>query len=272
MKRKILLGSLLAVLLTALLVCFTGGAAAEAKWPSGSKNGVKFDGKLKIDVTNSKEGYFMAAVTAKNKKRLKLRVVMSGETLTYDLNGDGEFEVFPFQLGSGKYNITLYENVKGKTYSTAGSISIRVELNREDGAFLYPNQYVNYSETSAAVAQAEAMCAGMNDKDAYDSIKKFMTDTFLYDYIKAVTVKAGTLPDIDGCYDKKMGVCQDLSAIMCCMLRTQGIPARLIIGYADKNYHAWIMVSVDGKDMYYDPTAALNAISKPVSYSVERYY
>ena len=27
---------------------------------------------------------------------------------------------------------------------------------------------------------------------------------------------------------KRMGVCQDLSAIMCCMLRTQGVPARLI--------------------------------------------
>ena len=29
-------------------------------------------------------------------------------------------------------------------------------------------------------------------------------------------------------------VCQDLAAIMCCMLRTQGLPARLVIGYADK--------------------------------------
>ena len=47
--------------------------------------------------------------------------------------------------------------------------------------------------------------------------------TFSYDYIKAINIKAGMLPDIPGTWDKRMGVCQDLAAIMCCMLRTQGI-------------------------------------------------
>ena len=272
MKKRILLCGLLAGILAALLLCFPDGAAAEAKWPSGSPNGIKSDGKLKIDVTNTSEGYFMAAVTSQNKKKLKLRVVMEGETITYDLNGSGEFEVFPFQLGSGKYSITLYENVKGKTYSAAGAITIRVDLSREDAPFLYPNQYVNYTAASEAVGMADSLCKGLGVKDSYDAIKKFITSTFLYDYIKAVTVQAGTLPDIDGSFAKKMGVCQDLSAIMVCMLRTQEIPARLIIGYADKNYHAWIMTTIDGKDIYFDPTAALNAINKPTSYSVERYY
>lgn len=272
MRKRILLCGLAAIMLTALTAWLPGGAAAEAKWPSGSKNGVKYDEKLKIDVTNSSEGYFMAAVTSKTKKKLKLRVVMSGETLTYDLNGNGDFEVFPFQLGSGKYNITLYQNVEGKKYSVAGAISVKVNLTREDGAFLYPNQYVNYTAASAAVGKADSLCAGKNEKDSYEEIKKFMTTSFMYDYIKSVTVKAGTLPDIDGCYEKKMGVCQDLSAIMVCMLRTQGIPARLIIGYADKNYHAWTVTEINGKEVFFDPTAALNAISKPLSYSVERYY
>ena len=75
-----------------------------------------------------------------------------------------------------------------------------------------------------------------------------------------------------GSYEKKMGVCQDLSAIMCCMLRTQGIPCRLIIGYADKNYHAWTVAQVGGQEMFFDPTAALSAISPPKAYSVERFY
>ena len=64
----------------------------------------------------------------------------------------------------------------------------------------------------------------------------------------------------------------EASALMVCMLRSQGIPARLMIGYADKNYHAWTVTSVANKEVFFDPTAALNAISKPVSYSVERYY
>ncbi len=271
MNRKILL-----CLITALLLVGAGGllngAAAEAKWPEGSSKGEKTNGKMKLDVTNTSEGYFMAAVTSKTKHRMKLRVVMGDVTLTYDLNGDGEYEVIPLQLGSGKYEISLWENVSGKKYSSAGKAALSVKLSREDGAFLYPNQYVNYTRLSEAVAKAEELCAGKSAKETYALVRQFMLDTFGYDFIKALTVKPGMLPDIDGCYQKRLGVCQDLSAVMVCMLRTQGIPAKLMIGYADKNYHAWTLTVVDGKEVFFDPTAALNAISSPITYSVERYY
>ena len=82
----------------------------------------------------------------------------------------------------------------------------------------------------------------MTEKEAYDAVCSYMSKTFLYDYVKAVTVKSGTLPDVDGTYGKKMGICQDLSAVMCCMLRTQGIPSKLVVGYAGTTYHAWISV------------------------------
>ena len=59
---------------------------------------------------------------------------------------------------------------------------------------------------------------------------------------------------------------------MVCMLRTQGIPSRLMIGYADKQYHAWVTTTVGNKEEFFDPTAALNSISKVKSYTTERYY
>ena len=270
LKKKILLCLIAALLLSAGsgLLC----AAAEAKWPEGSRGGKKTDGKMTLDLTNVSEGYFMAAVSKKTSHRMKLRVTKDGQTLTYDLNGDGEFEVFPLQLGSGKYDISLYENVSGKKYSSAGKISVKVTLTREDGCFLYPNQYVNYNELTKAVAAANELCAGKSEREIYTLVRKYMMENYGYDFIKSVTVPAGELPDIDSCYDKKMGVCQDLSALMVCMLRSQGIPARLMIGYADKNYHAWTVTSIESKEVLFDPTAALNAISKPISYSVERYY
>ena len=270
MKKKILLCLIAALLLSGCcgLLC----AAAEAKWPQGSSSGQKTNGKLKLDVTNISEGYFMASVTEKTTHRMKMRVVKDGETLTYDLNGDCKFEVFPLQLGSGKYEVSLYENVSGKKYSSAGKVTLNVTLTREDGCFLYPNQYVNYEEATKAVQVANKLCAGKTEKETYTLIRKYITENYAYDFIRSVTVAAGELPDIDYCYEKKMGVCQDLSALMVCMLRSQGIPAKLMIGYADKNYHAWTVTIIDAKEVFFDPTAALNAISKPVSYSVERYY
>ena len=56
------------------------------------------------------------------------------------------------------------------------------------------------------------------------------------------------------------------------MLRTQGLPARLMIGMADNNYHAWVVVKMNGKEQLYDPTAAVNGIANVKKYTVERYY
>ncbi len=270
MKRKILLCLIAAALLSGS--CGLIFAAAEAKWPTGSIGGQQSNGKMTLDLTNTSEGYFMASVSAQTNHRMKIRVAKDGQTLTYDLKNDGSFEVFPLQLGSGKYDVSLYENVSGKKYSNAGKISIEVKLTREDGAFLYPNQYVNYNELSKAVAQANKICAGKSEKEAYTLIRSYILENYGYDFIKSVTVAPGELPDIEGCFEKKMGVCQDLSALTVCMLRSQGIPARLMIGYADKNYHAWTLSTVDSKEVFFDPTAALNVIGVPVSYSVERYY
>ncbi|MBR1686528.1 MAG: transglutaminase domain-containing protein [Clostridia bacterium] len=249
-----------------------GSASAEAKWPTEPGKNVKKDGKLQIDVTSISEGYFHAGLQSKNKHKMKLRVTKGDNQLTYDLNSDAKYEIFPLQYGDGKYTIALYENVSGKKYSAAGKITINVTLSSQDICYYYPNQYVNYTPETDPVLVAEELCKNMSQKEAYDAICAYMSKNFVYDFLKAVNIKAGVLPDIDTCYSKRMGVCQDLSAICISMMRTQGIPARLMIGYADKNYHAWVETDFGGKSYFFDPTAAVNGISKVKEYSVERFY
>ena len=266
-------------LVTALVLIMLAGAffymrtrsGENARWPEEG-SWVQYSGLLAADLSNTSQGYFMAWASQPTSQRLKLRVVFNGTNLDYDLPGDGTSIVVPLQMGSGSYQVLLYENVSGKKYAEAGSLWLDAWLDREDIAFLYPNQYVDYTELSAAVEQADALCAGKSNMDAFQAVCSFMKSGFVYDFVKALTVKAGTLPDIDGSYEKRMGVCQDLSAIMCCMLRTQGIPSRLVIGYADDNYHAWTVTDVDGEEVFFDPTAELSAISRVKTYSVERFY
>ncbi len=256
-----------------LLVPGLSRAEGNARWPAEpAKKSLKKDGSLQVDASNVSEGYFLASMSKTTSSRLKLRVTKDGETLTYDLNGNGEFETFPLQLGDGKYEISLYKNVSGKKYTSAGKISLKVSLSDPNSCFLYPNQYVNYKPETAPVAEAQNLGAGKTDPEVYEAVCRFMSTSFVYDFVKAVTIKAGVLPDIEGSYAKRMGVCQDLSAIMCCMLRTQGIPAKLMIGYADSNYHAWVVAVIDGKEFFFDPTIAVNGIGKVKEYSVERFY
>ena len=119
-------------------ICLACGAWALLEgviWPEEGDR-VSSDGSLTMDYSHASQGYVLAR--ASSSKRLKLRVSKGDTTLTYDLNGEGEYEVFPLQLGDGKYSWTLYENVTGNSYAQAGGMSFSVELEDANAPFLCP--------------------------------------------------------------------------------------------------------------------------------------
>lgn len=257
------------VLLCGVVAC---AALPNAHWPAADGKPKK-DGSLTIDASHADEGYIMVK-GPETSKRLKLRVKFDDQTLDYDLSGEGDYEVIPLQLGSGKYTCTLYKNVSGKKYAQDGRVTVKADMADPNSAFLYPNQYVNYDENTAAVKKSEELCAGLTtQKECFDAIFDFITTGFVYDFVKMVTVQPGMMPDIDDCFEKRMGICQDLSAVSACMLRVQGIPARMMIGTLENGtYHAWVVAVVDGQEILFDPTAELSAVAKDQEYTVERFY
>ena len=40
----------------------------------------------------------------------------------------------------------------------------------------------------------------------------------------------------------KTGICFDYAALMAAMLRSQGVPVKLVVGYTGNVYHAWLNV------------------------------
>lgn len=255
-----------------LLIVLFDMFAVGAVWPSASGTDTRKSGSLVVDISNASDGYVMVR-GGSSKKRLKLRIARDKTTFTYDLNQKDEYEVFPLQMGSGNYTCTLYENAKGNKYSQAGQVSFTAKMNNELAPYLCPNQYVNYTKNTPAVSKAAELCANAgSDKEKFEAISKYVEHNFKYDFVSAVSVKGSKMPDIDACFKKGMGICQDLSAMVVCMLRSQGVPARLMIGYADKQYHAWVTVFVNGDEIMYDPTAEVGTGKKAKEYTVERYY
>ena len=65
---------------------------------------------------------------------------------------------------------------------------------------------------------------------------------------------------LDNVLAAKKGICFDYAALMTGMLRSQGVPCKLVVGYAGTVYHAWINVWteetgwIDGV-IYFDGTA-----------------
>lgn len=207
---------------------------------SGMKE--KRSSKAVIDYSNTGDGYVMVQYTAKTAKRLKVQVKGPATTYTYNLS-QGEWTVFPLSDGNGSYKVTVFENVKDSSYATVLSVTAEVTLTDEFAPFLRPNQYVDYTASSEAVAKAAELT-----RDIADPLKKvevvydFVVKTLSYDKEKAATVKSGYLPVLDNVLKEKKGICFDYAALMTGMLRSQEVPCKLVVGYAGTAYHAWINV------------------------------
>lgn len=270
-KRRF--GMLIIVALALFAAVF---ALAEVLMPEeGPSNKLQRDGELVVDSSHSADGYIMVKTGKATKKRLKVRVVVGGSDLIYDLDNTGKFEVFPLQFGKVNYTVKLFRNVEGKKYTQVGQVTVSPRgMEDELRCFLYPNQYVNYTAETECVKLAEELCKDMTDQaEIYKTVSNYVVSHFAYDYIKSVTVKPGMLPDIDYCWEKKMGICQDLSALTCAMLRSQGVPARLMIGtLGSGTAHAWVLAVVNGEDKFFDPTAQLGGSSLVDTYTIQRWY
>ena len=204
-------------------------------------------GSLTIDHSHASDGYIIVKAP-KSSRALKIAISFDGTAkIHYNLNTDGDVEILPLQYGSGKYTVSLYHQISGSKYQKDGEISFTVKMKDKLGYTLYPNQWVNYTAETAAVQYADELCAGLTDEyEITMAVYKFMKKNFSYDWFKARDVKAGTLkdilPDIDGSWETWTGICQDLAAIMCTMLRSQGIHARLVVGTYGSTPHAWVTV------------------------------
>ncbi len=209
---------------------------------------IKFSGGSQIDVGNASSGYVRVAQSGSS-SRLKVQIIKGDKTYNYDLNTNGNFEVFPLQSGNGSYTIRIMKNVEGNKYTQVYSTTVNVTLKSELEPFLCPSQYVNYNENSAVVKKAAEICSGLKgDIEKVAAVYKWIIDNVTYDTQKAQTVKTGYLPNPDSTLSSKKGICFDYAALMASMLRSQGVATKLICGTvsaSDLN-HAWNEVYLEG--------------------------
>jgi len=195
-----------------------------------------------IDYSNTADGYVMVQYTAQTDARLKVQIKGPLTTYTYNLTPQ-VFSAFPLSDGNGDYQIIIYKNVTGTKYAAVLSLSTHVTLKDEFAPFLHSNQYVDYDHAPKTVEKAAELIGTETEplkqvELVYDYVVKGMT----YDTELAATVKSGYLPVLDSVLEKKTGICFDYAALMTGMLRSQGVPCKLVVGYAGSAYHAWISV------------------------------
>ncbi|MEG1994062.1 MAG: transglutaminase-like domain-containing protein, partial [Oscillospiraceae bacterium] len=217
-------------------------------------------GGITIDYSNTKDGYLMAKCSEKY-PRVKIQIIKEKETYTYDLDCNDKYVVFPLQMGDGEYTVRAMKNVGETKYAMITSGKVSVKLENALSPYLIPNQIVNYTKDSETVKKSNELTVKKDtDLKKIESIYEYIIKNITYDDEKAKEVVSKVyFPVVDNILKTKKGICYDYSAVLATMLRSQGIPTKLVTGYVSPTgtYHAWNEIYITGvgwvdSEIYFD--------------------
>jgi len=216
----------------------------EILWPTQPGQLLYESNGFIIDYSNAEYGY-VSIKSPSSESALKAQVSLGERVYTYTLVSN-EYVIVPLQMGDGIYSIRLLKNKEGTTFVVSASTKIDIELIDETTAYLYPNQIVNYNkETQAIMKSFELTQDADSEIERVFQVYKYIIKNIDYDYDKAKIAQTKfILPIIDETYLIEKGICFDYASLMTAMLRVQHIPTRVVTGYVEQGYHAWVEVYI----------------------------
>lgn len=227
---------------TGLPADFTPYQAPELALSAFDEAAAQGENGVLVDLSGVAKGY--VAVSAVNGKRMKFRVERGEQVYNYDLPSDGTPVAYPLQCGDGDYTFWALENISGNEYAKTYSVQVQVALEDEFQPFLRPSQYVDYGADSRCVQVAAELAASQPDAlGVVEAVFDYVCEHVSYDKEKAATVKKGYLPQPDETLATGKGICFDYASLAAAMLRSQGIPTKVVFGNVEPDdlYHAWNM-------------------------------
>lgn len=210
-----------------------------------------------IDASSTQQGYMQVAYLGTAQKA-KVQVTQpDGTVYTYTL-GPGACEILPLTGGPGRYGVQVLENAYDNMYALV--LSQEVEVSSVDPflPYLYPNQLSWFTQDSRAVTLGmELSDQSSSDMDYVTRVYQYVTDSIDYDLELAQDPPVDYVPSPDDTIASGKGICFDYASLMTVLLRSQGIPTKLVVGYSGQQYHAWISVYLEetgwmDKTIYFD--------------------
>ncbi|GKU77019.1 transglutaminase family protein [Paenibacillus sp. L3-i20] len=210
-----------------------------------------------IDTSKLLHGVITITYPTKPNVKTKIRIEKGKQFYMYNLTNDSTATTFPLQLGNGEYKVMILEHVSEKSYKIKKNVTIKLNLKDEKVVYLNSIQNVNWSSTDESIFLAKQLVKGKKSnlekaKVVYD----YIISNIDYDYKLAEEVTNDYLPDINRTFLAKKDICYGYAALYAAMLRSLGIPAKLVMGESDyvDVYHAWNEVFIDGEWVIIDTT------------------
>lgn len=208
-----------------------------------------------IYTISSLDNNLVKVESLKENKGMRIMVEKDSEKYYYSLNKTTE--IIPLQLGKGTYTVKILQNTSGDKYKVIQKQDINITNSNSNEMYLASTQPVYWKDKEKVIELAQSLTKDKKtDKEKVESIYKYIVNNIKYDYNKIKGLPNDYVPEIDKILVSKSAICYDYAALFAGMLRSQGIPTKLVKGYKNdlKEYHAWNQVLLDGNWVVIDTT------------------
>lgn len=193
---------------------------------------------------------------------------------------------YPLNFGEGDYTLSLFERIEGNSYKGLAVKRVNVAFEQEMAPYLASTELVSFDKSPVSVEQAEVWCQGLeSDSEKAEVVYQNLVTSLNYDFEKASTLTSTYFADRDETLNNQEGICLDFATLYGVMLRSQGIPTKIVMGHKSDidSYHAWNQVYLSSQDewvnidiTYGQSFVAANQeppfIIDDSEYTVEKYY
>jgi transglutaminase-like putative cysteine protease len=213
-----------------------------------------------FDFSGAKDGRVTVSYTSSSEKPAKLLIQKDDRKYFYDIASDGSSESFALQMGPGKYTFIILENTTDNTYRYVVKTSKNIEVIDEYMTYLNSIQNIHWDNDMQAVIKAKELTKDKKtDLEKVRAVYSYIIKNIRYDPDKLRNIDSGYIPDAESTFRTKTGICYDYASLFAVMLRSQGIPAKLVTGRIANasGYHAWNEVYLEETNewVYIDTTA-----------------
>lgn len=220
------------------------------------------NGQVKLNTGSTGNGVVLVQASSSliGSKELIVVISANGKSYQYTVPDRDRYAGIPLNMGNGTYAIQIIEATPvpraGGGYDLAGSIlmsqSFSVSLSSSLKPYTAASVKNDFSRGSSFVQKANELASGKTSTDGkVSAIYTWIVNNISYDAILAKKVNDANLnneyithiANPATTYSTRKGICDDYAALMSAMLRSQGIPTRIIYGHvtlgSEKLYHAW---------------------------------
>lgn len=211
------------------------------------------EGLLSVEYTGNKE----YAVIVVYKDTYKNQYIVSN---TEKLN-------IGLTYGSGNYTIKIGEYEGQKKVSIYKEVSYTLKDYDQQSVFTKGEYYI---DKDVRQYLEDKIADTIEDSYAYSSSLVYNTE--LEHDIRQNKYDFYT-PDLKKVIESNTGICIDKASMLASLLRPQGIPCKIVVGYNNYNeYHAWVQVYKSNKWISYDPTTDKDSAFISNNYQILGYY